>query len=81
MFKFKTFRPHAGAFYEIFRKSVRFQLRVKEMQVKILLFVHPGVKSYHAIFLGFSRFFHYLGSIKLDLKSMQDTCALRCVCV
>ena len=33
----------------------------------------------HVIFPGFSRFFHYLGSIKLDFKSMQDTCALRSV--
>lgn len=33
----------------------------------------------HAIFPGFSRYFHYLGSIKLDFKSMLDTCALRSV--
>ena len=46
----------------------------KQMRVKTLLVILN-----HAIFPGFSRFFHYLGSIKLDFKSMQDICARRSV--
>ena len=35
------------------------------------------VIKFASIFVGFSRFFRYLGSIKLGWKSMQNICVLR----
>ena len=70
----------SGSFHQYFCIIIVFLWDLVESQV-ISKLTKNAFWSWLIFFQGFSKFFLYWVNTKLDLKSMQDICALRFVCV